>query len=317
MNINNKIIELSNLIDEKVLPLITSDYVFWGLPYYINPGDTLIWEGALQLLKKSPHKCLGTCGWDEYKYIPISKDTVILVIGGGFFGDVWRKAWSYVMETITLYPDNPIVILPQSVYYESEDIAKEDAKLFAKLKKLTICTRDQQSYENAKKYFSNNVLLVPDLAFHCDIKKLKRFSLKQSNRILYLKRCDKELSPSQKDVQGNNVDKRDWPAMSGECSFSMRLISRLISECSKIKNEKLKDRIVVFLYKYGNRNIILRDAVRFISQYKEVHTTRLHAMILSFLLDKKVYIHDNSYGKISGCYNAWLSDVENVSIVRR
>ena len=39
-------------IEAEILPLITSDYVFWGLPYYENPGDTLIWEGALELLKR-------------------------------------------------------------------------------------------------------------------------------------------------------------------------------------------------------------------------------------------------------------------------
>lgn len=315
MNVKDKVSYLTSLIDEKILPLITSDYVFWGLPYYVNPGDTLIWEGALQMLKKSPYKCLGTCGWDDYKHVPLSKDTVILVIGGGFFGDVWRKAWDNVMDTITLYPDNPIVILPQSVFYESEDIAQEDAKRLSKLKRLTICTRDQQSFDYAQQTFTNNVLLVPDLAFHCNINKLSRFALKQTDRILYLKRRDKELPSSVVDLNGVNVDQRDWPAMSGEYTLCMRIVSRLIYECSKIRNNGIRDYFVTFLYKYGNRNVIIRDAVRFISPYKEIHTTRLHVMVLSFLLGKRVFILDNSYGKISGCYKAWLYDVEDITLV--
>lgn len=315
MKVKDKVDYLSSLIDKKVLPLITSDYVFWGLPYYVNPGDTLIWEGALQMLKKSPHKCLGTCGWDDYKYVPLSEETVILVIGGGFFGDVWRKAWDNVMNTITLYPKNPIVILPQSVYYESPEIAKSDAERLSKLEKLTICTRDQQSFEYAQNTFTNPVMLVPDLAFHCNLKKLNCFSRHQTNRILYLKRKDKELPSCINDIQGENVDQRDWPMMFGESSLSLRIISRLISECSKIRNVNIRKKSITWLYKYGNRNVIIRDAVRFISPYKEIHTTRLHVMVLSFLLEKKVYILDNSYGKISGCYKAWLSDVDNITLV--
>lgn len=315
MKVKDKVDYLTSLIDKKVLPLITSDYVFWGLPYYVNPGDTLIWEGALQMLKKSPHKCLGTCGWDDYKYVPLSEETVILVIGGGFFGDVWRKAWDNVMNTITLYPKNPIVILPQSVYYESPEIAKNDAERLSKLERLTICTRDQQSFDYAQTTFSNKVLLVPDLAFHCDINKLSKFASKQTERILYLKRQDKELPAGVVDLHGENVDQRDWPAMSGEYSLCMRIVSRLIYECSKIKNSTVRDYMVTFLYKYGNRNVIIRDAVHFISPYKEIHTTRLHVMVLSFLLGKRVFILDNSYGKISGCYKTWLSDVDNITLV--
>lgn len=314
MNVKDKVWYLSSLIDEKVLPLITSNYVFWGLPYYVNPGDTLIWEGALQMLKKSPHKCLGTCGWNDYKHVPLSEDTVILVIGGGFFGDVWRKAWDNVMNTITLYPKNPIVILPQSVYYESGEIAKSDAERLSKLEKLTICTRDQQSFEYAKKTFTNPVMLVPDLAFHCNLKKLKCFSRKQTDRILYLKRKDKELPSGITDILGKNVDQRDWPMMFGESSLCLRMVGRLISECSKISNVSIRDKFVTWLYKYGNRNVIIRDAVRFVSPYKTVYTTRLHVMVLSFLLGKEVHILDNSYGKISGCYYTWLQDVDTISV---
>ena len=247
MDVNEKTNQLKQIIDEKVLPLITSDYVFWGLPYYVNPGDTLIWDGALQMLKKSPHKCLDTCGWDGYRHYPLSKDTVILVIGGGFFGDVWRKAWDHVLRTISFYSDNPIVILPQSIYYESEDVAKEDARLLSKLKKLTICARDQRSFDYAKETFSNEVLLVPDLAFYCDTKKLNSFALKQTDRILYLKRGDKELPTGLLDVQGVDVDQRDWHAMSGSPSFIFRVISRLISVCSSVSRGAIADSLVKFL----------------------------------------------------------------------
>lgn len=310
MTIEDKIKQLRSVIDEKIISLIKSDYVLWGLPYYINPGDTLIWEGALNMLNKSPYKCLGTCGWNEYQFTPLSTDVTILIIGGGFFGDIWRHAWDMVMNTIIKYPDNPIVVLPQSIYYQNLNVATQDAERLSQLKNLTICARDQQSFDFAKQFFRNSVVLVPDLAFYCSTKKLNRFSIKQSNRILFLKRCDKELPDDIIDINGENVDCVDWPAMSGHYSLGMRVVSRLISLFRKLKKKK----IVSLLYKYGNRNVVIRDAVRFISQYQEVYTTRLHVMILSFLLGKRVYIVDNSYGKVSNCYQTWLSDIDKISI---
>jgi len=313
-NGQQRIAELRTLIDERILPLITSDYVLWGLPYYMNPGDTLIWNGALSLLKGCKYKCVGTCGWDEYRYVPLRKDTVILIIGGGFFGDLWRKAWNGVMDAVTQYLENPIVILPQSIHYQDQNIAKEDARRLAKCNHLTICTRDQQSFDYANKVFTSaRTLLVPDLAFHIDVKQLLRYAVRQTDKVLYLKRNDKELITGNADITGENVEQKDWPAMSGDYSFGMRVVCALYSRLGKMQNRFCRW-LVAALMKYGHRCIVTRDAVRFISSYKIVYTTRLHVMILSFLLGKEVYILDNSYGKISGCYDAWLKDCDEIYI---
>ena len=308
--------QLAEIIDRTVLPLITSDYVLWGLPYYINPGDTFIWNGALEMLKGCKYKCIGTCGWADYKYIPIKKDTVILIIGGGFFGDVWRKAWDNVMNTITLYPDNPIVILPQSIYYESQDIADSDAHRLAQLKKLTICVRDQRSFDYGCTQFSNPVVLVPDLAFHMDIKKIKSYMVDETDKILYLKRHDKEFPLGKTDITGCQVETKDWPAMTpgNRLSLPMKCTNKIISFADKILLPKTNKMFYTWIMKHVHRNIITKESVAFISQYKTIYTTRLHVMILAFLLDKKVFIMDNSYGKVSGCYQTWLNGCDNIEI---
>ena len=79
---------LKELIRKELASRIDADYVLWGLPYHTNIGDTLIWEGELEFLKSIPHKCLGTCGWNEYAFEPLKEDTIILIHGGGYFGDV-------------------------------------------------------------------------------------------------------------------------------------------------------------------------------------------------------------------------------------
>lgn len=59
----------------------------------------------------------------------------------------------------------------------------------------------------------------------------------------------------------------------------------------------------------------VETGIRFINQYDEVYATRLHVFVLSVLLQKKVHVFDNSYGKNSGLYNTWLKDFDNVEMM--
>ncbi len=52
------------------------------------------------------------------------------------------------------------------------------------------------------------------------------------------------------------------------------------------------------------------SGIKFINKYDEVYTTRLHGYILSVLLDKKVHMMDNSYGKNSNFYYTWMVDFD-------
>lgn len=307
---------LRKQLEDSILPLINSDYVLWGLPYYINPGDTLIWEGALDLLKGCNYKCIDTCGWNDYSYRPLNKDTVILIIGGGFFGDVWRNAWEPVVNTVTKYPDNKIIILPQSIYYSSTEFALSDAKKLALCNDLTIFVRDQKSYDFAVGLFTNTIKLVPDLAFHFPISKLRDYDSRH-NRVLYVKRVDKEKPIRDlKEIESlKNVDIRDWPDMSGSYDWNLRIIMAIYNRISSISFAPHISRwIIEKLMYYFFRTTITKNAIDFINQYDTIYTTRLHVMILSFLLDKEVFILDNSYGKVSGCYLAWLRECKKIQI---
>ena len=59
---------------------------------------------------------------------------------------------------------------------------------------------------------------------------------------------------------------------------------------------------------------IVKEAVRFISQYNYIYTSRLHVAILSVLLGKPFTLIDNSYGKNLNLYKAWLSDIDTIKL---
>ena len=315
MNYISKINELSSIIKKEITPLINNDYVLWGLPYYPNIGDTLIWEGELDFLKTIQHKCLGTCGLYEYMYRALGKDTVILITGGGYFGDVWRKAWDNVMNTIEHYPDNPIIILPNTIFYNDKNVMYSDAKRLAKLKHLTICVRDDVSYQIAKDNFDNEVRLVPDMAYHIPLDYINKWRCPQTDKVLYLKRIDKELGSADVTIGSTILDVCDWPTMDGSATIGERIFYKSRSFYSNTEKkciwlhafaEWLEKELGYLIY----RKSMTRRGVEFVSAYKEVYTTRLHVMILSTLLGKKVHYIDNSYGKLSSFYNTWLKDCD-------
>lgn len=317
MTAKEKIQQLQSIIISEISPLITNDYVLWGLPYYSNIGDTLIWEGELEFLKSIPYKCIGTCGWNEYEYRPLSKDTVILITGGGYFGDVWRKAWDNALSAIERYPDNPIILLPQTIFYESQTLLEADSVRLAKLQNLTVCVRDEVSYQIAKTHFKNTVRLVPDMAFCISKGYLDQWRVAEEDKVLFLKRTDKELGGKDVQIKAENIDVKDWPTMDcrptlGDWLFykSMGVEFHTKRCCTWLHH--ISEWVVEKLGYYMYRKSMTQRGVQFVSQYKEIYTTRLHVMILSVLLGKRVHFIDNSYGKLSSFYKAWLSDCDGV-----
>lgn len=317
MKIAQKLLILRRLTDERILPLITADYMLLGLPYYENPGDTLIWEGTLEMLKKCPYQCVQTYGCGRCKYVPQGKETVIIVLGGGFFGDLWRPGWQNVMNVISHYPDNPIVILPQSIFYKNEMTLNKDAKVLKTLKKLTICVRDTKSFEFANKQFGGDVRLAPDMAFYANVERFRQSlpPTTTNGRRLYLLRQDQESNEHGVNIVGEDVDCQDWPTMSGQRPRSLKRISKIVKFLKKHMSVVVGEKMETILYRRFAKDILLRSAVEFLNPYNEVYSTRLHGALLSTLLGKRVFAIDNNYGKISGCLELWLNDCDNCTIL--
>ena len=313
-----KVMQLASLVEERLIPLIDQDYVLYGLPYYTNIGDTLIWEGTLELLKKVPYKCKGVCGWNEYPTSNIAGDNIILIQGGGYFGDVWRNGWQYALDGIRRYKNNKIIVLPQSIHYNDEFLSDADAKYLAEFERLVICVRDKQSYDYAKNHFANEVTLVPDMAFCIKKTYLDRWMVPSSNKVLLLKRGDKELVSDNIVIPETNIEVHDWPTMETTTKAETRF-AYIVAKLRKAQR-KLPSMSSIFrraedemYYRFYRKQMTSRG-VSFLSFYKKVYTTRLHVLILSVLLGKEVYIIDNSYGKLSGCYYTWLKDVNGVYV---
>jgi pyruvyl transferase EpsO len=230
--------------------------------------------------------------------------------GGGNFGDLWRRFQDFRLDIIKQYPNNKIIIFPQSVWYKDESQMSLDAEKMALHPNLTICARDKISYEFLKMHFSNNILLVPDMAFCIEQQKLKRYAVNPQKDILLLKRRDQELSSKNdyhKDItEEGKVEIHDWPTV--EYSSITTKIFFKIGFFGKSTTDKYAN----YIYK----PYLIKTGVTFLSQYKYIYATRLHVAILSILLNKPFVFFDNSYGKNSSFYDTWLSNSDFIKFIR-
>jgi pyruvyl transferase EpsO len=297
-------------------PLITDNYWLLELPYYTNIGDILIWKGTEDFLKKFDVRCDYRASSSTFRPLKISGNTIILLQGGGNFGDIWDGPQNFRRKIIKNYPNNKIIILPQTVCYLDETNLKSDVELFRTHKNLIICARDTDSYKLLKSYFfTNTVFLLPDMAFCIDSNILEKYRKKRGNNILFLRRTDKELNNG---VEYSNyineeyVDVSDWPTIEKmPCSFRLLRYFLAFSQRIPFLFPELTNMYAAYFFKTD----MIKKGIQFISKYKRVYTTRLHTAILCCLLEMPFVLFDNSYGKNSCFFQTWLNDLEKVKLV--
>ncbi|MCS2583389.1 polysaccharide pyruvyl transferase family protein [Bacteroides sp. BFG-551] len=317
MNAQEKIKELRAIINKELLPLIDHDYVYLDLPYHPNIGDTLIWEGTCLFLKQTKYKCLYST--DIVRYIPKKWDikTLIFLHGGGNWGDLYREHEEFRKKIIQSYPNNKIIIFPQTVFYENTVTLNEDMAFYSHYPNVIICARDRTSYDFLKKYLSNNtILLVPDMAFFIDAQKYSKGEKK--GRTLYLERTDKELV---KDGSLNcipqNAEKHDWPTYE-IVPLKYKLIDIAFGIPKRVIQQfdlQIAYKITDFKRKHFYRMWYVKSGIHFLDKYEKIYTTRLHVMILGILLNKKIYVVNNTSGKIFNFYNTWLNDLKYLETI--
>ena len=320
MNAQQKTLELKSLIERALTPLIENDYLLLDLPYHSNLGDTLIWQGELDFLRQLPYKKLYST-WFQGNLSMAGKHlhpgTILLFHGGGNFGDIWPVHGQFRRKAIAMFPNQKCVILPQTIYYQKKMNLLEEAAFYAKYPNVTICARDNKSFEILKNYFPNNPsLLVPDMAFCMDMKKYKRPV--QLEKTIFVRRTDQEIN-NMVDYQQvpKDADISDWVFLDRSKEYGRQNdIVKWARRFDKYLGTNWKHKLLDFYWMNVLRPLNVKTAIHFIDRYEHIYTTRMHAAILSIILGKTdVTLFDNSYGKSSSFYHTWLNDVEGLRLI--
>ncbi|MFL9989958.1 polysaccharide pyruvyl transferase family protein [Paraburkholderia sediminicola] len=289
--------------------------IFADYPVYFNIGDLLIFQGSENFFRDNNIVVDDRFSLKEKSQLSKKAvgDRTIVLQGGGNFGDLYPWHQSFREEIVRQFPDNKIVLLPQTIHFYDNEKAKESAAIFRRHKKLHICVRDEKSYKFAVDFLSDKVYLLPDMAHWLyGSSPFKPATPGAAKGTLWLIRGDKEQPEashvSEVPVPGGDFQ-GDWNDLQ---KFSAPFLEQWSSKFHRVAG-MAPVRIVRpwKMYLPMVRSIIEAN-VNFFSRYERVVTSRLHGHILGALLDKEIVLIDNSYGKNSGYYECWTKALPNV-----
>ena len=214
---------------------------------------------------------------------------------------------------VTHFPNNRIIVLPQTAYFKHEENLQKSAALFRSHNDCHLLARDERT-ANLFAQFSNHVYLSPDMAHQL----YGTMETKQgkTGEQLYFLRKDIEASDIEKNILAQlpaNSNVKDWEdILSTEDDVVLAVSWRMSKMANKFGLGWLKDLCHQFWYAYTQR-IVKRVAQVFLANDK-VTTTRLHGHIFSCLLEIPNRVCDNSYGKNSSYAKLWTKELDFVEL---
>jgi len=143
-------------------PVVYLDY-----PVHLNFGDILIMRGTERFFADYGYRVIERAGYMNFtdsarRTVP--PEAVIVLHGGGNFGDLYPVHQRFREAVVCQFPDHPIVLMPQTVHFQSEQARQTSAAIFRQHRNLLLMVRDPQSLLTVDTLFTPQVLLMPDMA---------------------------------------------------------------------------------------------------------------------------------------------------------
>lgn len=277
-------------------------------PNYPNVGDSAIYLGQLACLSSlgigAPRFICDFRTYDRRAMERALGDGVILLTGGGSFGDLWPAGQQCREDILRCFPQHPVIQLPQSVHFVRPDSLARARSLVARHEDLTLLVRDDRSLAVVRREFDCRALLCPDMAF-C-LGPLAR-PVAASRPVLWLSRTDKEAASPP--PAGAGPITTDWVE---EPHTTLRRANyALMGAAVRHPSSRLWRALLMRTYRPLARQRLKRG-LRVLSRGRVVVTDRLHGHILSLLLGIPHVLLDTAYGKLSAFHRTWTRDAGGV-----
>lgn len=269
-------------------------------PVHGNLGDHAIVYAQKKLLQDLQlQDYLIEISMEEYKtYKEVLKERIqssdmILLCGGGHLGTLWPAEDNVISEIVDTYRNNPIIVFPQTCFYDENDMAKQrmlrNRIIYSKAGKLKVFLRDQKSYKIFSSEFPMvQTCLVPDMVTYMTLKP----SASRTGSCLVCMREDKEsiLSPT---------ERKRLLALLKEKGYDVII-------CSTVEQYGIDKK---------TRESVLHKKWQQFAQARLVVTDRLHGMLFAAINQTPCLYMDNISGKVSG-QAEWLKDLSYITAVK-
>lgn len=228
--------------------------------------------------------------WDNIRN-SINDSDIILLRGGGCFGNLWEDGFNTILQFIDTFPNNHIILFPQSVYFDEsfkgKELLNKSIDIISKRKNIYLFARDFNSYKQFKElYPENNVYVTPDTVLSY---KPEFVNDNRKKEILLCLRNDKEkkMTNEQKKKIFEFIERKGLTILEQDTCINYHF--------SDI-NER-KDRLYELWNEFHSAQIVITD--------------RLHGMIFSAITGTPCIVFDNIDHKVRNAYE-WIKDIEYV-----
>lgn len=273
-------------------------WILMNTPDHDNLGDHLLTMGTLNFFCDffKDEQVVEITGrqWDACRkdIIPkISAQDIVVIVGGGFMGDLWPVQDGRVKQIIEEFNNNKIVFFPQTFYYtETEDsVINHDVKFYNTRNDILFLHREKNSFD----FFIKNIVkdssrnrCFPDLALYLN----NRSNIRNRRDILFCLRLDKEsINDNTRNIMLNIVSK---------LGKNVELIDTVL-EKSVLKSERQNE---------------ISNMLNTISKAELLITDRLHAMIMAAITGTPCIAFDNLTKKVSEVYK-WIEKLDYITCI--
>lgn len=191
-----------------------------------------------------------------------------------------------------MFPNNKMIIFPQTIYYGDSDKGKEEfeksKQIYNSHKDLTIIAREKVSYEIMKNVYDKcKVILTPDIVLSID--GLENKYKRENITFCFRKDPEKVLKNSEQEI--------------------------IIEECKRITDKLVfTDMMAERQVTKENRVDIIMDKFKDFQKSKLVITDRLHGMVFCALSGTSCIAFGNYNQKVKGTYE-WIKDLDYIKYV--
>ncbi len=271
--------------------------------FYQNLGDMAITYSHEQFLKVnfSEYKIVMIPSISTYSTIRwvkriINKDDIITIVGGGNIDSEYASLENCRRFIIHNFKKNKIVLFPQTMHFSENKYGnyrlKKTIRTYSKHKDIYIFAREYSSYEKMKDAFkkAKTVGVIPDMVLYLNFK--NKFNLERNGALCVFRNDIEKACNFDIDVMHNLLAKSFGDVEDTDT------VDVAIEDC---KYAVYENTIVSFLKKIASKRLVVTD--------------RLHCMIFCAITGTPCIAFDNSNKKISGVYNAWLNNLNYISVV--
>lgn len=260
-----------------------------GTEEFGNIGDHQINESVVAFLRQAlPDHFIHEVTlkqWQMHKSFLkkyIRYNDLIVFAGGGNFGDTYPAAQNLRTEVIRLWPRNPKIVFPQTVYFSDSEKGKNmlvEAKLlFTRENNVVLFAREKLSFAFAQTHFSCESYLAPDIVLFSDVLQ----GTARDQRILLCLRRDIEKS---------------MPAETALAIENLCRLSGFATEYTDLQLDYDVDREF--------RKQMIEEKMRQWRKAKMVVTDRLHGMVFAAITGTPCIVFSSFNHKVRGTYE-WI-----------